>query len=82
MNIGGSVHPKSVDNLGNALSSVLGVVRSNGLAGNTAEPRPIHGYFVVLHFVQVCWNKMTMYRQIREERLRNLRPNALFHVSL
>jgi len=25
---------------------------------------------------------MTMYRQIREERLRNLRPNALFHVSL
>jgi len=46
MNTEGSVHPKSVDNLGNALACELGVVHGNGVAGNSAEPRPIHGYML------------------------------------
>jgi hypothetical protein len=58
MNIGGSVHPNSVHKLGNALAYELGVVRGSGVAGSWAEPRPIHGYYVVLPFVQVCWNNI------------------------
>jgi hypothetical protein len=58
MNVGGSVHQNSVDKLGNALACELGVVSSNGVARRWAQPRPIHGYYVVLPFVQVCWNNI------------------------